>query len=151
MPKTDIWEFQALLTRRLLWWSGASIALGLVLLFLPAFWRGLGIQFLAWGLIDAAIAGFGARASRKRRAGLPSRGAARTQAAASEIRSLRSILAVNTGLDVLYVAGGAALWIFMGADPLWRGHALGVLVQGGFLFGFDLFHVLAIQPLSTGR
>jgi hypothetical protein len=62
---------------------------------------------------------------------------------AREARNLRRILLINTGLDVLYVTGGIALALTLGADnPFWRGNGWGVVVQGGFLFAFDLFHAL---------
>jgi len=148
MKKIDIWEFQSRLTSRLLWWGGLSAALGLFLLLFPGFLRGVGIQFVAWGLIDAAIAWFGRRASEKRLAGLPADDSARAQVAAQQAQSIWRILWLNTVLDVLYVAGGIGLWIAMGADPVWRGHAVGVIVQGGFLFFFDLLHALNIKTLS---
>jgi hypothetical protein len=59
----------------------------------------------------------------------------------SEERSLRRLLLINTGLDVLYVVGGAVLALTLGVgDPTWRGHGWGIVVQGAFLFVFDLFH-----------
>ena len=48
-----IWELQAALTRRLLLWSAVSVAAGaLLLLFGDPFWRGFGVQAVAWGAID---------------------------------------------------------------------------------------------------
>ena len=59
-----------------------------------------------------------------------------------EERNLRRLLLINTGLDVLYVAGGVALALTLGAsNPTWRGHGWGIVVQGAFLFAFDLIHV----------
>jgi hypothetical protein len=63
-----IWLLQARLSRHLLIWSALSIAAGLVLLFAPPFWQGVGVQALVWGTIDAAIALFGLRALRRRQA-----------------------------------------------------------------------------------
>ena len=65
-----IWDFQDVLARRLLLWSALSMAAGALLLAFGAspWWRGFGLQALAWGAIDAAIALFGQRSARKRRA-----------------------------------------------------------------------------------
>lgn len=137
-----IWDFQDTLTRRLLLWSALSIAAGIGLLaFGDPFWRGFGLQALVWGVIDAAIALFGQRAAAKRRA----KGPHGPEALAREARNLRRLLWVNTGLDVLYVAGGLALVYTMAAqNPFAGGNGWGIIVQGGFLFFFDLLHALAV-------
>lgn len=124
-------------TRRLLRWSAASVAVGLPLAaHQEPVRRSLGQQFVAWGAVDGAIALAGRWANR-RKAG-PGAGGA-------EEAKLRRLLLVNAGLDVLYVAGGAALAVRRGADdPFWLGTGLGIVVQGGFLLVFDLWH--ALQP-----
>lgn len=136
----DIWSFQSRLTRRLLAWAAPSILLGALLLTgADPFLRGVGVQFVAWGAIDAVIALLGARATR-RRAALPDADPGR------EVRNLRRLLWINTALDVLYVAGGWLLWQTLGrADPFWAGNGFGILVQGGFLFFFDLYHALRLR------
>jgi hypothetical protein len=136
----DIWQFQTKLTRRLLVWSVFSMAAGLLMLLPPdPLWTGIGVQFLAWGAIDAAIAWFGARAARRRQAKLTS--AEALEAQTPEARKLARLLWVNTGLDVLYVLGGVFLARSLGvADPFWFGTGLGIMVQGGFLFLFDWLH-----------
>jgi hypothetical protein len=41
------------------------------------------------------------------------------------------------------VTGGTALALRRGqSDPYWRGAGLGIVVQGGFLLLFDLWHGL---------
>jgi len=141
----DIWEFQDTLTRRLSWWSIGSLLAGAGMLFPgDAFWRGLGVQFLAWGAIDLAIAVFGSLGTRRRQAKLTPAELLSTQS--KERASLAKILWINTGLDVLYVAGGLALALTLGAgDPFWRGGGWGIVIQGGFLFFFDLFHALKLR------
>jgi esterase/lipase len=146
-----IWDLQAALTRRLLRWSAASIVAGAVLLLLPGnpFWRGFGIQALAWGAIDAAIALFGWRAARRRRSAQPDPLA--PDIVDREANKLRRLLWINTGLDVLYVAGGLALVLTLGAtNAYWRGHGWGIVVQGAFLFAFDLLHATSI-PVDVSR
>ncbi len=62
-----------------------------------------------------------------------------------EARNLRRLLWINTGLDVLYVAGGLVLVVTLGAqNPFMAGSGWGVIVQGGFLLIFDLLHALAV-------
>jgi len=142
----DIWKFQRTLSRRLLLWAAGSILLGLVLILTSgAFWQGFGIQALAWGAIDGLIAGFGARFSRRRRNRLAD--PADPQLLEGESRKLRRTLFVNTALDVLYIAGGITLSATMGAeDPAWHGHGWGIIIQGAFLFFFDLIHGQSVPP-----
>ena len=65
---------------------------------------------------------------------------------AHESRRLERVLWGNTALDVLYVLGGVWLMQGWGAEsPLWRGHGLGVVIQGGFLFFFDLYHAITLR------
>jgi hypothetical protein len=141
---TDIWTFQTQLTRRLTFWSLASIAVGLPLLSLGPFWRGVGIQSIAWGAIDLLIAIFGSQNASRRKARFSPNELA--DSAPKETANLKRILLINTALDVLYIAGGIALILTLGADnPDWRGHGWGIIVQGGFLFFFDLIHALKLK------
>jgi carboxylesterase len=138
-----IWDFQDVLTRRLLLWSALSIAAGALLLaFAPSpWWRGFGVQALVWGGIDAAIALFGRRSLQKRRAA----GAGGPEALEIEARKLRRLLWINTGLDLLYVAGGVLLLQTLGMQSDFAaGNGWGMIVQGAFLFLFDLLHAVAM-------
>lgn len=157
----DIWQFQDALTRRLTWWSIGSILSGawmlwgvplmqaepsLRSLFNPVVepWRGMGVQFLAWGGIDLAIAVFGAAGTRRRKSKLTP--AELIAAQAQERTNLARILWINTSLDVLYVIGGLTLAYTLGAANLfWWGGGWGIVIQGGFLFFFDLFHALKLR------
>jgi hypothetical protein len=140
-----IWLFQTSLTRRLLIWAVASMAASVPMLFSAnPFLRGVGIQFLVWGAVDAAIAVFGARVSAKKQARIQDSG--RDVVEAREARWLERVLWINTCLDVLYVLGGVWLTQTLGAEsPLWRGHGVGVVIQGGFLFFFDFYHARDLQ------
>lgn len=141
----NIWDFQTRLTRRLLAWSAFSVAFSsLTFFFANHLLRGLAIQFFAWGVIDAGIALFGAYASTKKQAQLKANELAETK----ETRWLERVLWINTALDVLYILGGLWLMQTKGAESLlWRGHGLGVVIQGGFLFFFDFFHALSLRNL----
>jgi len=143
-PYDNIWEFQSNLSRRLLLWSITSIFGGLILQIPRSrFANGIGIQFSAWGLIDAIIAVFGDRAAKQRAAQLSDPLA--KDIVDRESHKLYKILLVNTGLDIGYMLGGSALSLTKGkTDPGWRGHGIGIIIQGAFLFFFDLFHVLLI-------
>ncbi len=134
-----IWDFQDALSRRLLLWSTLSIVAGAIMLLAgdAPWWRGFGLQAVVWGAIDAGIALFGQRASQKRQASAPPG----PETTAREARNLRRLLWINTGLDVLYVAGGLLLVSTRGqSDPFAAGTGWGIVLQGGFLFVFDLLH-----------
>lgn len=142
--RTDHVQFQMMVGRRLMQWGGLSAGLGAVLMIWGSpWWRGVGSQFAGWGVIDALIGWFGLRSGRKK-AAQPD---AHTPEAQRKARAnLRRVLAVNTGLDVLYIAGGVWLSKTKGKeDRFWRGAGLGIVIQGGFLFVFDLIHALLLR------
>lgn len=129
-------SFQITLAKRLLRWAVVSVVVGAALWAWGApFWRGVGIQAASWGAVDAAIALYGLwRARRRRRGDTP-------EAAQREGRALRRLLLVNTGLDVLYIVAGLIVVLALAhGRPLWQGHGWGVVLQGAFLFFFDLYH-----------
>jgi len=142
-----IWDFQDTLSRRLLLWSTLSVAAGVILMLTGGeFWRGFGLQALVWGLIDGAIAGLGRRSAARRRI----RGPHTADALTREAANMRRILWINTGLDVLYVTGGLLLAYTSAArNPFAAGNGWGIVLQGGFLFFFDLFHALAVPRKET--
>ena len=144
----DVWSFSSKLTRRLLTWSILSVLISVAtILFSDPFLRGLGIQFFVWGVIDGAITVFGERASAKRRLKVQESGSAGDKA--KESRWLERILWVNTGLDVFYVLGGVWLMQTWGSESfLWKGHGVGIIIQGGFLFFFDFFHAFSLRNLQ---
>ena len=112
-------DVEAQLTRVLGAWAAGSLVLGSALS-VPRSTRGFGRQTAAWGLVDGAIAGVGARR--------------RASGHTTEPARLRTVLLVNAGLDVGYLAGGA--WLLRSSR--WRGDALAVLVQGAFLLWLDV-------------
>jgi hypothetical protein len=113
-------------TRLLLWslpWMGASI-LGLTLTTdekAKGFWSMSG----AWGFINSAIAMIGFLTPE------PS------------LETMRDLLLINAGVDVLYIAAGA--YMLSRAEPYWQGAGWGVIIQGTFLLVFDLWQGLAIR------
>lgn len=142
-PKINFWQFQASLSQRLMRWARVNISLGTTLTAQKdRFWRGFGAQCVGWGLINAALAGFGLRNSQRKQADEDAQTDVRQDAAR---RNLARILWINTGLDVLYMAGGITLAQTKGReDRFWRGTGHGITVQGIFLFWFDLLHALQL-------
>lgn len=147
MHPLAIWNLQKLILARLLSWSRFSVIAGLGLLPLDPFWHGVGLQAIGWGVIDALIAIL-ARRSLNAKLVRPEAAAPETQQ--REARNLQRLLWLNTGLDILYVLGG--LWLAYrrgAANPKWRGHGWGIILQGGFLFLFDLYHALLIAKTES--
>ena len=141
-----IWDFERLVSRRLLLWAFPSMLAGLgLILFGNAFWRAFGIQFLAWGAVDALIAWLGLRNLNHK---VDTRKSYAEEA--QEASRMRKILWINNALDVLYVASGAALVYFLGSEAqFWQGTGWGIILQGTFLFVFDLAHALRVpDPLQ---
>ena len=104
------------------------------------------MHFVVWGLIDGIIALVGLRNAKKGRELPPAEQAIK---APQEAKKLRRLLWINTGLDVLYALGG--WWVYKNKGEQedsdeWRGQGIGIIIQGGFLFFFDL-----IQALRTPR
>ena len=144
----NVRQLQGAVSRRLLVWSAISIVAGLILTLAGGpFWRGFGVQAVAWGAIDAAIAAFGAWALRRRIAAQPD---PPPEVERDEERRLSRLLRINGGLDVLYVTGGAAIAATLGqGNATWQGHGWGIVVQGLFLLFFDLLHAQAVPVHVT--
>lgn len=134
-----VWDYQHLISRRLLLWSFFSIIFGLLVWGRSDFWRGFAIQALAWATVDAAIAVFGLRTSLPKLAQPVD-----LSAAEKEARKLRKILWINVGLDVIYLTAGGLFLLRGSADPFLAGTGWGIIIQGGFLLFFDLWHALHV-------
>lgn len=107
---------QAGLLRTLGAWSAASIVGGAALWVAGRddFSRHFGRQTLAWGAVDALIAGWGA--SRP----------------AGDVERLRKVLLINCVADVGYLGLGA--WAYRRG---WRGDGAAIVAQGAFLLALD--------------
>ncbi len=141
-----IWDFENILSRRLLLWAGVCTLAGMILMLVGDPTRqAFGLQAAAWGAVDGVIGWFGLKRTQKR-LGKPST----DQDEDTEAQKIRRILWINNALDVLYVAGGTAIVYFLGREvPFWRGTGWGIIVQGAFLFFFDLWHALRVpHPLQ---
>ncbi|MEO1287195.1 MAG: hypothetical protein AAFV93_05455 [Chloroflexota bacterium] len=134
----NIFQFQDKISKRLLRWSIGSIVVGFLMRFGGKFGKGLGNQFITWGLVDAAIAVGGQVAKRNRIDNMENPGKAEIHE--KEATNLSRALWVNAALDVLYIIGGF-LWAKRDkGDGSARGNGLGVMIQGLFLLIFDVFH-----------
>ncbi len=146
----NIWHFSEQVSNRLLRWNLFNIVIGLLLLPRRAFWRGLGSQALGWGLINSTIAVVGNEATRQRRLKLDD--AHTAPRLDKEARNLRAILWINTALDVLYMIGG---WLMFRSakrqDAVKRGAGIGIMIQGGLLFIFDLIHARIVPHAPSTK
>lgn len=138
-------EFQAKLSFRLLVWSLLSVTSGFLMLRRSQFWRQVGRQFIAWGLIDALIA-IGGQFFSDRRLDATLQEAMPEQIRKDK-RNLKIALWVNAGLDVLYIWGGLH-WMKRDDDDSNRGSGFGVFMQGLFLLCFDIYHALKISQVD---
>ncbi len=144
----NIWQFNEMLSRRLLAWNILNIATGLVLTCRAGFWRGFGSQSIGWGFFNVGIAIIGRTVTRRRVAALDDPYA--TDVIVKEARNLRRILWINTGLDVLYMLGGWQFARNQGRhNEARRGAGWGIVLQGWLLFIFDLIHALLLAPDQT--
>ena len=114
----------------LLGWGAANVASGLALY--ATDYRDFGVMNASWGAINAGIAL------------LAMRGATDPDTAPSYADMLREeqqfnrIVALNTGLDVGYMIAG--LWMMTdGRDSMVRQYGTSIVVQGAFLFAYDLW------------
>ncbi|MCS7067044.1 MAG: hypothetical protein NZN28_00220 [Meiothermus sp.] len=112
---------QQLLLWALVCWGGALFGLWRTR---HEFWRPFWFMTGVWALVNAAIAYGG------------------WLGAEPDPASLRRLLWINAGLDVLYMAIGWGLWTR--PKPVLKGFGLSIVAQGLFLFFFDLFHALQI-------
>jgi len=101
-----------------------------------SFWKGFGIQSTIWGIIDGCIAIAGRFHTRRKRSALMS-----SEQLAKEANKLHRILLINTGLDLLYITFGIVLAFTLSVKSFfWQGSGYSIILQGGFLFLFDLIH-----------
>lgn len=143
----NIWQFQALVSRRLLVINPINVLFGILLLRSRAFWRAVGEQSVGWGLVNIAIAVIGGWSGSRRAA---KKNALSVSALTKEARGLRRLLWVNAGLDVVYMLGGWFLaWRSAAAQDRRRGAGWGIVFQGALLFIFDVVHALRVPEHDT--
>lgn len=129
-------RFKKVLSKRLLLWGLLSVILSFIfLIFKGYFFRGLYIQFLFWGIINIFIALFGLLKEDKKYN-------ITEDDYKKELVKIRNILKINTFLDIIYILIGLIIILFFKSNLYLIGHGTGVIIQGLFLFFFDLLHYL---------
>lgn len=119
-------------------WSVLSMGTGTYqLLQIDPRTKAMGMQNLLWGAIDGGIAAYATYDLRKKIAS----GKLNWQ---EEKLAFRKILLINTLLDVVYV--GVGLTLMQSKKPVLQGHGQGILIQGGFLLGFDAINYWLTFP-----
>lgn len=138
--QNPIWKFESDLTKQLLVWNLLSLLSGLYIWFTThEFGRGFGIQLVAWGAVDAAIAFIGVGIAARRKSTVDPK---------DEALFIRKVLWINFGLDILYILGG--FWAIQTySEMFWQGTGYGIILQGTFLFLFDLIHALRVPTEVT--
>lgn len=140
------WQQQAL--QPLKYWGLGSVAVGGLCALSPnPIVRHFGYQALTWGAIDAALAFFGERGARSKHAEVEL-GLRDDAQIAQDWQSLRRLLLINAGLDVVYIS--TAGWLLATSNALTPrriGMGWGILVQGAFLLVYDV--ALAAQLSNT--
>jgi hypothetical protein len=131
----DVLRHQKCAMNTLLGWGGVSIITGPAMLFHDSFTiENMGIQNIAWGVIDTGIALYA-------RHSISGKGSS-SISVQKEKQNFRKLLLVNSFLDIAYVGVGAAISA-SGKDKL-KGHGYGIIIQGAFLLLFDGINFLLI-------
>ncbi len=106
--------------------------------------KAIGVQAIAWGAVDSAVALYAGCIARRHatsaRSGMY--GARHVQQRA---RRFEHLLAVQTGADILYVTLGA-VFASRTRSPWLKGTAIGVMIQGTALLLYDA--ALAVRLLT---
>lgn len=133
-----IYKFQSKSMPVLLGWGIASSLVGLVLL--PdkrERIKQFGLQFFIWGIVDAIIALLALRSAGRQQQAWEDNQITPQQESRDKAR-FEQIVAVNALLDLGYIAGGWRLASGGGEDMRKRGAGEGIILQGAFLFVWDV-------------
>lgn len=129
-------RFKKVLSKRLLLWGLLSIFISFIfLLFKKDFFKGLYIQFMLWGIINSIIALFGLLKEDKKFN-------ITEDDYKKELVKIKNILKINAFLDIVYILIGLIIILIFKSNIYIIGHGIGIIIQGLFLFFFDLLHYL---------
>lgn len=143
----NVWQWQERISKRLLVWAGVSFVLGWFMRRGSGFWRGVGEQFMGWGIVNALIALFGQGATWNKVDSYDNPG--ESQVLRQERDNLSRLLWINAGLDVLYMLGGRAFARRDKGDGKRRGAGMGIILQALFLLGFDVLHAKEVEKAKV--
>ncbi len=140
MDENEFEKVERTLTTALVAWSAASVVVGTSMA-LAGHWakraqlNKFGRQNVAWGVVDAGIAGVGVLSRRRR-------GPLSQAEVVNKARSLRNLLLINSAADVAYIAGGLTIAVkgrHGGATlRMGAGDGVAIAMQGAFLLVLDL-------------
>jgi hypothetical protein len=129
----DFWSWQHRALGWLLGWGAASVVFGAGLATARrSDLRQIGLQAIGWGGIDAALAIGGRRDARHKQSAISAQRSVDQEAA-----RFQRIVAINAGLDLLYIAGGLRLALTARRDSSRYGTGVGIAIQGLFLLIYD--------------
>lgn len=98
--------------------------------------RAIGVQAVAWGAIDTAVAIY-AQCTARRNATSARSGMYGARHIRDRARRFEYLLAIQTAADVIYVVAGSIV-AARSRSPWARGSAIGVVVQGAALLIYDM-------------
>ena len=138
MNQSELERYERELSMLLGTWAAGTIAKGTTIAIIGQRtgrreWLRFGRQTVAWGAIDAIIAGAGA-------IGRSRRGDLTDEEATAKAKSLLRLLIINSAADVAYIGLGAYLTARRS-----RGDGVAVIIQGGFLLALDTTYALRIR------
>jgi hypothetical protein len=129
-------QYQARMMKQLLFWAALSFSAGLPMMLATREWvRSFGGMTVAWAVINALIALIALRGVRRK-----ARQHADAPTQQGWLRQLVRLLWLNVALDVVYIAVGMGLTLWEPTNRMLHGFGWAVMVQGGFLLGFDAWH-----------
>ena len=134
--REDFFVWQERVLDLLLAWGIGNVAAGSILAMRSSgIKRAIGVQAVAWGLVDSAVAIYAGCIARRHATSARSGmfGARHIQ---QQARRFEHLIAVQTAADIVYIAAGAL--VASRSRSAWvRGTAIGVLIQGGALLLYD--------------
>jgi hypothetical protein len=146
----NLYTYQRRVMPILLGWGIGSIVSGLIwLLGCSQKMRGMGSQFFGWGLVDSLIAIF-AIASADRKTMLLESGEVTPGEHLQQAVQFERFVWFNALLDIGYVIGGIRLAKRSPQEPRRRGIGWGILIQGAFLFVWDVLLAVFAGRLRRG-
>lgn len=135
-------------------WGLASVLSGVGVLNRHKFWRQFWLQNLSWGAIDALLAASALRSGSRKLKEYPENSGSNLPATIKkDIRSYHKILVINLFLDIAYLISGEMIRRKGNESRRedWQGIGVGFLVQGLFLFVYDLILVLELSLRWLGK
>jgi hypothetical protein len=120
----------------LLAWGIGNVAAGALLTTRDSsLTKAIGVQAVAWGTVDSAVAIYAGCIARRHATSARS-GMFGARHIRQRARRFEHLLALQTGADVLYVTLGA-FFASRSSSPWLKGSAIGVTIQGGALLLYD--------------